>query len=135
LAFGVAREHTVELGRETDLLRRIVFDLASPAGTVSGSKGSATSETGIALATLRRLIGDARFEAIKPVLEVVIAHVNTGGWEQADTLVLGLFDRAWEMSQEYQVAKDAFFRHVRGKEFKKLSHRDPLTSDRAAALG
>jgi hypothetical protein len=42
--------------------------------------------------------------------------------------------RYLERSQEREVARDAFLRRIRGKDFNPISYLDPLTSDRGAAL-
>jgi hypothetical protein len=41
----------------------------------------------------------------------------------------------WERSQAPEVARDAFFRRIRGKDFNPIRYLDPLTSDRGSRSG
>src|SRR5262249_54494408 len=85
-------------------------------------------------AMIGRMVDDPRFAAAGRAFHGIAAHVRAGRWTEAREIAVEVFNVAWDRSQEYWVGKDAFVRRVRGKNFKPLSHADPLTSDRAAAL-
>ena len=78
---------------------------------------------------------DPRYAAIKPAFREVEALVRDGDSLRALGLKIEVVNRIWERSQKREVARDAFFRRIRGKDFNPIRYLDPLTSDRGAALG
>ena len=120
-AYGVPDEHLTELATDIDLLSKALH----------GPEPRDVDKISVMIA---RMAGDPRFEAARRAFHGIAAHVRAGRWTEAREIAVEVFNVAWDRSQEYWVGKDAFIRRVRGKNFKPLSHADPMTSDRAAAL-
>jgi hypothetical protein len=59
---------------------------------------------------------------------------SAGDSLQALELKIEVVNGLWERSPEREVARDAFSRRIRGKDFNPIRYLDPLTSDRGAAL-
>src|SRR5215471_18913928 len=109
-------------------------DLAQDVSALSGSiSADATGRNRIKI-VLSSLAEDPRYSAISPVFGQIQAKLDAGDWIGARNLALEVFNGCWERSKEYDVGRDAFLRRTRGKDFKPLSYRDPLISERGAAL-
>ena len=120
-AYGVPDEHLTELATDIDLLSKALH-------------GSEPRDIDRINAMIARMADDLCFAAARRAFQEIAAHVRAGRWTEAREIAVEVFNVAWDRSQEYWVGKDAFIRRVRGKNFKPLSHADPMTSDRAAAL-
>jgi hypothetical protein len=67
-------------------------------------------------------------------LREVEALMRAGDSLRALELKIEVVNGIWERGQEREVARDGFFRRIRGKDFNPIRYLDPLTSDRGAAL-
>jgi hypothetical protein len=71
---------------------------------------------------------------IKAAFREIEALVRDGDSLQAMELKIEVANGIWERSRAPEVARDAFLRRIRGKDFNPIRYLDPLTSDRGAAL-
>jgi len=115
---------------ETEHLTDLAQDVSALIGSTSGDPGARNRIK----ALLSSLAVDSRYSAITPVFGRIQERVDAGDWVGARNLAVEVFNGTWERSNEYDVGRDAFLRRIRGKDFKPLSYRDPLISDRGAAL-
>jgi len=109
-------------------------DLAQDVSALIGSISADPGGRNRIKALLSSLAVDSRYSAITPVFGRIQERVDAGDWVGARNLAVEVFNGTWERSNEYDVGRDAFLRRIRGKDFKPLSYRDPLISDRGAAL-
>lgn len=100
--------------------------LLSPSGETDLNRVRAITST---LAT------DPRNAALKPAFREAEALVRDGDSLRALELKIEVVNGIWERSQKREVARDAFFRRIRGKDFNPIRYLDPLTSDRGSRSG